>query len=511
MKFISFDGPTPKDSSYFILDNNNGYHYESERYTRRKEGPDDPFLNIQDINNDKDSVVVLTTNVTSINHSQAKTKDLMHDEIILDEEGYLSGSAKRFVEQRDCSNALRYHGEWVHPLIFSKGPVEQIKEQNTWVVSHHLAHAAHGFISSGLDEALVVTIDGGGVAYGNGDAVGPGNHNKEKDWCIESLCIYKFDKTKYECLKRYFVDELNLGVAYNAVTKYILGSTESKIGGNQCGTVMAMASFYTPHINEDVTSQIINMVDSKRIINGLEQIYGETPDDDTKYSLASSILLSLEKKINSIISPYIKESKNIIFSGGVALNSAMVGKLSEKLYAKGYKVYVPPVPYDAGLTIGAVQLISHYKYNCSYPSKGRLTPYLGREYSKSEITRTIERSEIKCSYNITKAMVVEKIIEGNIVAIYGGKSESGRRALGNRSIICDPTKKRIKSIINQKVKHRQWYRPFAPIVLSEHMEEIFGKAIESDYMSHVLKINPSWQKQCLVLLNRWDRSCTIDR
>ena len=93
MKFISFDGPT-LNSSYFILDNNNGYHYESERYTRRKEGPDDPFLNIQDINNDKDSVVVLTTNVTSINHSQAKTKDLTHDEIILDEEGYLSGSAK---------------------------------------------------------------------------------------------------------------------------------------------------------------------------------------------------------------------------------------------------------------------------------------------------------------------------------------------------------------------------------------------------------------------------------
>ena len=62
------------------------------------------------------------------------------------------------------------------------------------------------------------------------------------------------------------MDELNLGVAYNAVTKYILGSTESKIGGNQCGTVMAMASFYTPHINEDVTSQIINMVDSRELL-----------------------------------------------------------------------------------------------------------------------------------------------------------------------------------------------------------------------------------------------------
>ena len=87
--------------------------------------------------------------------------------------------------------------------------------------------------------------------------------------------------------------------------------------------------------------------------------------------------------------------------------------------------------------------------------------------------------------------MLKLVSESKIISLFSGKSESGRRALGNRSIIADPRNSDMKDIINKKVKHRQWYRPFAPSIMKEYTSDWFEKEVESPYMSKVIKFKPN--------------------
>jgi len=93
---------------------------------------------------------------------------------------------------------------------------------------------------------------------------------------------------------------------------------------------------------------------------------------------------------------------------------------------------------------------------------------------------------LKVKRNTSDSDVIELICQQNIISVFGGGSESGRRALGNRSILCDPRSPDMKDIINEKVKHRQWFRPFAPSILREEVKNWFVRDIDSPYMSMVL-------------------------
>ena len=191
------------------------------------------------------------------------------------------------------------------------------------------------------------------------------------------------------------------------------------------------------------------------------------------------------------------QSQNICFAGGVALNSVSMGKiLSHPDLKKVLKnTYIPPVPYDGGLTIGACQ---HYWHNVLGNKKVDhfVTPYLGPAYTTETVLREIQENVDKV--NIAEDVFefvdadtedmdkcVDLLVDNKIVAIFQGGSESGRRALGNRSILASPIDPSMKELINQKVKHRQWYRPFAPSVLEEHGKEWFEDFFPSPYMSFV--------------------------
>ena len=115
------------------------------------------------------------------------------------------------------------------------------------------------------------------------------------------------------------------------------------------------------------------------------------------------------------------------------------------------------------------------------------TPYLGRTYSKESVLEAL--GEKKDSINHSEATdedVITLLDSQKIVSVFGGGSESGRRALGSRSILADPRSDKMKDLINEKVKHRQWYRPFAPSMLREKVEEWFTRDDDSPYMNIVL-------------------------
>ena len=119
------------------------------------------------------------------------------------------------------------------------------------------------------------------------------------------------------------------------------------------------------------------------------------------------------------------------------------------------------------------------------------TPYLGECWDKNHIEEILENYKDKIDKNNSSIEEVINLLDaGNIISVFNQGSESGRRALGNRSILADPRNPDMKNIINEKVKHRQWFRPFAPSILYEKAEDWFVNFLESPYMQFVLSFKP---------------------
>ena len=162
-------------------------------------------------------------------------------------------------------------------------------------------------------------------------------------------------------------------------------------------------------------------------------------------------------------------------SGGVSLNSVMVGKMYD-WYPSVENIYVCPVPYDAGLAIGSAQYIYHQVMdNPRIKWKDNASPYLGRTYDLDNIEESLEQVKDKVSVEEVDDEAVAMLLtqDDNVISVFGGGSESGRRALGNRSILADPRFFKTKKIVNSKIKFRELFRPFAPSVIDKYAKEYF--------------------------------------
>ena len=179
--------------------------------------------------------------------------------------------------------------------------------------------------------------------------------------------------------------------------------------------------------------------------------------------------------------------KNLCLSGGVALNCVGITKIYDWFDID--EIYTPPVPYDAGLPIGAAQYIYHNELGHERIKWDDNSPtYLGETYGKDQVDAALEKYTGQIVVEeCDDDRVVELLDEQNIISVFGGGSESGRRALGNRSILADPRSPEMKDKINERVKHRQWYRPFAPSVLRDDVDEWFEIDVDSPYMTTVIK------------------------
>ena len=125
------------------------------------------------------------------------------------------------------------------------------------------------------------------------------------------------------------------------------------------------------------------------------------------------------------------------------------------------------------------------------------TPYLGVVYSEEEVREALSEYDEITWTQASNSEICDLLMDENIVSVYGGGSESGRRALGNRSILADPRNPNMKDIVNEKVKHRQWFRPFAPSIMREEVSNWFTRDVNSPYMGFVLQFKK--EKQDLVL------------
>lgn len=312
-----------------------------------------------------------------------------------------------------------------------------------YYIDHHQSHAAYAFLTSNFEESDILAIDGRGWQFN---------------------CIFIDSKGIIHDLS----DRLSIGGLWNRLSQDI------GLGYLGAGKTMGLAGYGT------YNNEIHNMIDqymanpNHRLPDGSKEILNRVPKEDVAYTLQ----IYTENLIKEHVYP-LKSSDNLCVAGGVAYN----GYVNE-MFTKHYKnVHVPPAAGDEGQAIGAY-IHADYILN---KHKHVPTVYAGKEYDVDESIFEGLKYQKK-SIDEIYSEVAEAISNGAIVGWFQGRSESGNRALGNRSILADPRNADIKNIINSKIKLREDFRPFAPSVLEEHYIKYFDTNQPSPYMSRIMPV-----------------------
>ena len=331
---------------------------------------------------------------------------------------------------------------------------------------HHQCHAANAFFSSNCKDALIVTIDGGGEDYYNGQHT------------YTAFTVWQGNDNKIHPLDIIPMDHFNIGRLWNHYTTQVFGlSGTGDEKGSQAGTVMGMAAL------GDETRFRDTIMDKNRMI----QLASES--EQNRFDIAAALQSFTEDEIRNKISYYLQKypNKNLCLSGGVALNCVLVGKI-KSWFPEIENIYVDPVPSDAGIALGGPRYIWHHILdNPRIEWKDNATPYLGYEYHIDNLNEQLDKNKNVLEWETCNDDdVIELLTNQKIISICNKGSESGRRALGNRSILADPRSDKMKDLINDKVKHRQWFRPFAPSILREEVNNWFKQDVNSPYMSFAI-------------------------
>ena len=311
-----------------------------------------------------------------------------------------------------------------------------VLKNDTYYCDHHQAHATYAFINSGFDKSDILAIDGIGAKF---------------------RCIFVDKDENIKDLSK----ELPLGWLWNQMSKLTgFGS----LGASKLMGLVGYGNYnqYYYDVFETILSGDIK--EKNYDIHNLINI-----DRYGKEALAFTLQKFTLDKIKEHIYP-LKTCDNLCIAGGVAYN----GYMNEE-FTKHYKnVYVPPAVGDEGQALGVWQ---HANVNVNNIKEKTLT-FGGDEYPHVSYS----------PYDVDYKDIAQSIADGKIVGWYQGRSESGNRALGNRSILADPRNPDIKNIINHTIKMREDFRPFAPAVLEEHYKEYFDTNQPSPFMSRICKV-----------------------
>jgi carbamoyltransferase len=401
---------------------------------------------------------------------------------------------------------------WLKKKIFIKkiirDELKKLTGQDTGKIKilfteHHLSHAASAYYPSPFEEAAIVTIDGVG------------------EWATTS--ILRAEKNSLTVLKELRFPH-SLGLLYSAFT-YFLGfrvnSGEYKLMG--LAPYGVSDSEETKHFIGIIKEKLCTLFDDGSIFlnpgyftyaTGLkmldggkwERLFGmrlrkpEDPLTAQHGNLALAIQSVTEECVINIAQEAKKltGSENLCMAGGVALNGVANGKLQRSGLFK--QIYVQPAAGDAGGAVGAALAAYHLYYDQQKINHafydGMNGAYLGPSFSPDEVTRICKKLKIKF-HPQSDDEVIEKtaslLQEGNVVGWFQGRMEFGPRALGNRSILADPRDEAMQKKLNLKIKFRESFRPFAPAIPIEFLDDYFELPGISPYMLFVHDIQTRWR------------------
>lgn len=390
-----------------------------------------------------------------------------------------------------------------------------------YLVNHHEAHAYSTYYSSGLNNCLVFVFDGGGdfsSSMQEAETIYIGKDGKltEIDRRLQNIAVrHMKDEVNYVFpLMPEYVQNLEMSLArkYSQITR-LLG-----FGFGQEGKTMGLASYGHPLLDFselDYTDLHFSLT-YKDIIQDFFIIQQKAGKDFREYiyeereNIASTVQSFIEHAVLSIISNYTNKYniRNICLAGGLFLNCLTNHKILEKCNLDN--AFFLPSSGDDGQALGCAYNAYIREFGYCSPFEIKL-PYLGISYSKLEVKNAIEEKGLQYTwYNDAElaSIMADYISKNKIVAIHRGKTELGPRALCHRSILANPTNPAMKDILNNRVKHREPFRPFAPAVIEEEQYEYFNLLESSPYMLLATTVKEKYQKQ-LCSITHVDKTARI--
>lgn len=349
-------------------------------------------------------------------------------------------------------------------------------------IGHHLSHAASAFLVSPFRKAALLTADGVG------------------EW---STTTYGIGKNKNIKLLKEIRFPHSLGLLYSTVTAYLGFSVN-----NSEYKVMGLSAYGQP-IYYDKFKKIIEIKDDGSYALDMSYFnyhfklsmasrkflkeFGPArkkhePMEQRHKDISASLQKVTEEALFKMLNHLYKETKcrNLCMAGGVALNSVANGKIKRNTPFRN--IWIQPASSDAGGSMG----VAFYIYNTILENKRNYvlnTAYLGPSFSQDYIKKFLVSGGIKYREleNVPKEMA-KLIYNNSVVGLFQGRMEWGPRALGNRSILSNPCNPKMKEILNLKVKHREEFRPFAPVILKEYVHKFFN--IDKDEENFMLFVYP---------------------
>ncbi|MBX7126553.1 MAG: carbamoyltransferase [Cyclobacteriaceae bacterium] len=368
---------------------------------------------------------------------------------------------------------------------------KEIESKGLLFPEHHLSHAASAFYPSPFRKAAYLTVDGVGEYATTSYGIGEGSK-------MQVLSEIHFPHS--------------LGLLYSAFTYYCgfrVNSGEYKL--------MGLAPYGEPVYKQLIYDHLITVFEDgsyrlntqyfqyeyglKMITEAFEVVFGgparkpETKIEKRHMDLAASIQVVTEEIVLRMCRHIRKvtDCENLVMAGGVALNCVANGKIWKEGIFKN--IFIQPAAGDAGGALGAA-LAAYYLHEggerpveLSDSMRGSL---LGNQITRNEIQRLEERHGAVSHVSRSEQDLVEKVAklisDGNIIGWVQGRMEFGPRALGNRSILGDPRNREMQRTMNLKIKFRESFRPFAPIVLAERVQDYFEFTGDSPYMLMVAPV-----------------------
>jgi carbamoyltransferase len=415
------------------------------------------------------------------------------------EQRLLPQEAPFFLNEKERTQAVK------HPLFLSNS-------SKMVTLSHHLAHAYSAFAPCPFHDGVIMVVDGVGN-YSSDISEPYPLPNSVAPLARESESYYRFEGSRIETLKKVWLepsrgflsDEFynmpGLGALYSRASTYVFGDW------NKCGELMGLAPYGRANQSEPLMT--LNDGDLHVPVWAAKfnqpwlsegeggQKWEDSPSMQHWKDLAWQVQDDTEKVLLARAA-WLREAtgaKNLCMAGGVALNCVANGRIARE--AGFENVWIQPAAGDDGIAIGCAYY-GHLAIKKEPRTFVMTHAYLGTAYKDEDVRAATDRPLVRVETRRAPSPDIcsdtaKVLAEGRVVGWFQGRSEFGPRALGNRSILADPRKAEMKAILNSRVKHRQAFRPFAPIVLAERASEIFEGDEASPFMLLAKRVRPEWR------------------
>lgn len=384
---------------------------------------------------------------------------------------------------------------WIKATIISK---LKIPAEKIVFSSHHISHAASSFYPSPFKSSAILTCDG----VGEWTTTAWGEAKDNKLWLKQEIRFPHSLGLFYSSFTQFLGFEINegeykvMGLAPFGKPKY-KKEVEKLINQHADGSYKLDLSYFNFLVSDKLSysSKFINLFGepvSSKSADKVKQKYAD---------IAASAQAVLEDKL-LVIAKHIKRQtgeKNLCFAGGVALNGVANWRIFKE--AGFDNIFIQPAAGDSGGAFGAALYFYHHVLGNKKREKFS-SVYLGQQNKSEEVEEFITKNKIK-ALKLTDTELIQEVAkflsQGKVVGWVRGRFEWGPRALGSRSILADPRDKKMKDLVNSKIKFREGFRPFAPVALFEQGDKFFdvGKPIQSilEYMLAVVPVRKKWREK----------------